>query len=109
MITLHYALWSFFNVILIIYLLIASEIPFVMTTIYTHINSIVAMTAANCQIDTRVAPVVGRVGPRKKKKKKKPAPQSDVAMVAGSLSANRKSGSVYDIWGTGNNTEVVKE
>ena len=65
----------------------------------------VAMTSLYLQIDTRVAPVVGRVGPRKKKKKKKPAPQPDVTMVTGS--ANRKNG--YDIWGTGSNTEVEKE
>jgi len=60
------------------------------------------------QIDTRVAPVVGRVGPsKKKKKKKKPLSQQDISMVTDST--NSKSGSVYDIWGAGKDNEVIKE
>ena len=60
------------------------------------------------QIDTRVAPVVGRVGPSKRKKKKKKSPQ-DVAMTTESVTANRKTGSVYDIWGSGDQTKDLKE
>lgn len=63
------------------------------------------------QIDTRVAPVVGRIGPakRKKKKKKKTLSQQDISMVTASLPTNRKSGPVYDIWDAGNDKEVTKE
>ena len=56
------------------------------------------------QIDTRVAPVVGRLGPSKKKKKK---PQQDVSMVTNS--GNKKSGCVYDIWGASNEKKITKE
>merc|ERR1712176_1374663 len=62
---------------------------------------------SDLQIDTRVAPVVGRVGPSKKKKKKKK--QQDVSMVTAPLSDNRKSGCVYDIWGAGKTETVSKE
>lgn len=57
------------------------------------------------QIDTRVAPVVGRLGPSKKKKKKKP--QQDVSMVTNS--DNKKSGCVYDIWGASIEKKTTKE
>jgi len=63
---------------------------------------------SDLQIDTRVAPVVGRVGPSKKKKKKKKK-QQDVSMVTAPLSDNRKSGCVYDIWGAGKTETVSKE
>ncbi|KAL5272281.1 hypothetical protein ACHWQZ_G000487 [Mnemiopsis leidyi] len=65
---------------------------------------------SDLQIDTRVAPVVGRLGPSKrKKKKKKSQPQPDVAMTTESMSANRKTGSVYDIWGDDNQKQDQKE
>ena len=52
--------------------------------------------------------MVGRVGPSKRKKKKKKS-QQDVAMTTESLSTNRKTGSVYDIWGSGDQKKDQKE
>lgn len=53
------------------------------------------------QIDTRVAPVVGRNGPSKKKKKRKKAPLATPDVTMGT-SAEKKQG-VYDIWGSKSN------
>jgi hypothetical protein len=64
---------------------------------------------SNFQIDTRVAPVIGRVGPSKKKKKKKKAlSHQNVSMETTVLSANKKTG-LYDIWGAGDGVKVASK
>jgi len=64
---------------------------------------------SDLQIDTRVAPVVGRVGPSKKKKKKRKAlSHQNVSMETTVLSANKKTG-LYDIWGAGDGVKVASK